>query len=78
LVTSSSRPASTHLDLVIPRDAEATARDLAERETACCAFFNFEFDSAGTGVVMHVSVPSEHIAVLDALEALSASPAASC
>lgn len=76
-VTSSSRPARTRLDLVIPRRAEATGRDLAEREAACCAFFDFEFESAGTDVVMHVSVPPEHAAVLDALEAL-ASPAASC
>ena len=49
--------APTRLDLVIPRSAEATGRDLAERETACCAFFDFQFDSAGTDVVMHVSVP---------------------
>ena len=68
-VTRSGRPAPTRLDLVIPRSAEATARDLAERETACCAFFDFQFESAGTDVVMHVSVPPEHVPVLDALEA---------
>ncbi|HJT91708.1 MAG TPA: DUF5990 family protein [Mycobacterium sp.] len=77
-VTRSRRPAPTRLDLVIPRNAEATGRDLAERETACCAFFDFEFEPAGTDVVMHVRVPPEHVAVLDALEALAASPAASC
>jgi Family of unknown function (DUF5990) len=76
-VTRSTRPARTRLDLVIPCTAEASARDLAERETACCAFFDFQFEAAGPDVVMHINVPKEHVDVLDALEQ-RVSRAASC
>ena len=68
-VRRSERPAPTRLDLVLPRDVEAAGRDLARRETECCSFFTFEFESAGDDVVVHVGVPPEQIAVLDALEA---------
>jgi hypothetical protein len=63
------RPEATRLDLVLPRDAEATARDLAARESACCSFFTFEFGAAGDDVVMHVGVPPQQVEVLDALAA---------
>ena len=76
-VTRSMRPAPTRLDLLLPHTAEAVARDLAERETACCAFFDFQFEAAGPDVVMHVNVPTEHVDVLDALEE-RVSRAASC
>jgi hypothetical protein len=62
------RPEPTQLDLVLPREAEAAARDLASRETECCSFFTFEFDAPGDDVLMHVGVPPSHVEVLDALE----------
>ena len=57
----------------IPRGAEATARDLAARESECCSFFTFEFEAAGDDVVMHVGVPPQQVEVLDAIEARVAS-----
>ncbi len=67
------RPEPTRLNLVLPRDAEATARDLAARESACCSLFTFEFEAAGDDVVMHVGVPPQQVEVLDAIEARVAS-----
>jgi hypothetical protein len=62
------RPEPTRLDLVLPRETEATARDLASRESQCCAFFTFEFEPAGDDVAMHISVPPQQVEVLDALQ----------
>jgi hypothetical protein len=61
------------LDLVIPREVEASARDLADRESECCSFFTFDFEAAGDDDVMYVGVPPSHVDVLDALEARAAS-----
>ena len=72
-VLTIQRPEPTRLDLVLPRDAEATARDLAARESECCSFFTFEFEAAGDDVVMHVGVPPQQVEVLDAIEARVAS-----
>ena len=41
------RPQPTRLDLVLPRDAEATDRYLADRESECCSFFTFGFEPDG-------------------------------
>jgi hypothetical protein len=68
-VVRSERPAPQRLDVVLRRIVEAAARDLARRESACCSFFTFEFETVGDDVVMHIAVPPEHVAVLDALEA---------
>jgi hypothetical protein len=70
-VLSMKRPEPPRLDLVLPRDAEATARDLAAGETECCSFFSFEFETAGDGVLMlmHIAVPPQHVEVLDAIVA---------
>ena len=62
------RPLPTRLDLVLGRDAEATARDLVDRESQCCSFFEFDFEHAGDEVLMHIGVPQSRIAILDALE----------
>ncbi|MGH3676910.1 MAG: hypothetical protein ACRDU5_14455 [Mycobacterium sp.] len=61
------RASTTRLDLVLTASAEATARDLAEREVGCCSFFRFEFDSAGSDVVMRIEVPESRTDVLDVL-----------
>jgi hypothetical protein len=52
--------------------AEATARDLAERESGCCSFFVFTFHS-GVGVLrLDVEVPAARVEVLDALASRAA------
>ena len=71
-VRRSERPLPTRLDLVLPRNIEAAARNLAQRESECCSFFTFEFEDVGDDVVMHIGVPPEHVDVRDALEARAA------
>jgi hypothetical protein len=68
-VLSAKRPEPTRLDLAIPREAEATARDLSARECECCSFFSFEFEPAGDDVFMRIGVPPQQVEVLDAIEA---------
>jgi len=68
-VRHSTRTRATRLDLVILRESEATARDLAERETGCCSFFRFNFGTAQDGLVMRIGVAKDHADVLDALQA---------
>lgn len=65
-VRRSTRTSTTRLDLVILPESEATARDLAERETSCCSFF--DFDAAADGLAMRIGVPAGHVDVLDALQ----------
>jgi hypothetical protein len=67
-VVRAERQNPQRLDLVLRRIVEAPARDLARRESECCSFFTFEFESAGDDLVMHIAVPPEHVEVLDALE----------
>lgn len=72
---ASSRLAATRLRLVLDSAAEATARELTERETACCSFFTFTFQpgsDAGT-VLLEIEVPAAQVAVLDALAERAAS-----
>ena len=68
-VMRAERRESERLDLVLRRIVEPRARDLARRESKCCSFFTFEFESIGNDLVMHIAVPPEHREVLDALEA---------
>ncbi|HYR15256.1 MAG TPA: hypothetical protein VEQ67_13695 [Mycobacterium sp.] len=70
-VVRAERQDPTRLDLEVPRAVEAAARDLARRESDCCSFFTFEFESAGDNVPMHIGVPRERVEVLDAIEARS-------
>ena len=67
-VLRKTRAQTTRLDLVLPPEAEAAARSLAERENACCSFFTFEFEPADSDVVMHIGVPPDQVGVLDAIE----------
>ncbi|MFD4433455.1 hypothetical protein [Nocardia sp. NPDC058497] len=64
-----ARPTPTQLDLHLAADAEAAARDLAARESNCCSFFTFDFDTTGTGLVVRVGVPAAYVEVLDAFAA---------
>lgn len=68
-VQSSTRPEPTRLELLLPCDVEAAARDLARRESECCSFFTFAFERTGDDVVMRIDVPPAHIEVLVAIEA---------
>ena len=67
-VVRAERRTPALLDLELRRIVEAAARDLARRESECCSFFTFEFETAGDDVVMHVGVPPQQVEVLDALE----------
>ncbi|MCP9276327.1 hypothetical protein [Mycolicibacterium arenosum] len=53
--------------MTLDRDAEADARSLAERESGCCSFFDFGFDTSDSVLTMSVVVPESHADVLDAL-----------
>lgn len=67
------RPERSELLLTIDATAADRARDLAARESDCCSFFTFAFESDVDGsVTMRVGVPSERTAVLDGLAAQAA------
>lgn len=68
-VVRAERRQPPRLDLALRPIVEAAARDLAQRESECCSFFTFEFESVGDAVVMHIAVPPSQIEVLDAIEA---------
>lgn len=63
------RIAPTALRLTLDPAAEASARELAVRESACCSFFSFGFYPATGALQVDVEVPPAHAAVLDALAA---------
>jgi hypothetical protein len=65
-----SRPEPTRLCWLLDRAAEARARDLTVRESACCEFFTFTFGTGGDGgLTLEVRVPPARVDVLDALAA---------
>ena len=66
------RLAPTVLRWQLDPAAEPAARELAGRETGCCAFFTFTFTQVGDGVQVDVEVPPESAGVLDALAARAA------
>lgn len=71
-VTAVDRRSATHATLTLAGEPglAARARDLADRETACCSFFSFEVSADGSEperVRMGISVPEAQAAVLDAL-----------
>src|SRR5215208_34312 len=77
-VRRATRTRDTQLDLVIAAASEASARDLADRESGCCSFFEFSFTpGADDSVVMGIGVRNQHVDVLDALHARMESTSAS-
>lgn len=60
---------SVRLRLLPRPDIAATAADLLVRETACCSFFTFNLSATAGELVLDISVPARHAAVLDALSA---------
>jgi len=64
-----TRPAPTLLRLELHASAEQTARDLANRESGCCSFFDFTVSRDRETVRMNIEVPAEHTHVLTGIEA---------
>jgi hypothetical protein len=60
------RISPTRLQWQLAPGVEGVVRDLTERESSCCSFFTFSF-TPGDGLQVDVEVPSEQVAVLDAL-----------
>jgi hypothetical protein len=48
------------------------AAELAARETGCCSFFTFVLTATGGRLSLEVTVPGQHVDVLDALAARAA------
>jgi hypothetical protein len=71
LLSDAVRLSPTELSLPIsdrPGQVEAIVR-LAQREKACCPFFDFKIHIEAEHAVLQMSVPPEAVAVLDALSA---------
>ncbi|TDD10987.1 hypothetical protein E1292_06305 [Nonomuraea deserti] len=70
-VRSVARPDRTRLrlDLVLSPGNASRAAGLAARENGCCSFFTFTLTIAEGGLALDVTVPPEHVEVLDALQA---------
>jgi hypothetical protein len=64
----SERIGSGHLRLVLDAPAE-TVRDLTDRETECCSFFQFTVSPQPSGVILDIEVPPVRVPVLDAIAA---------
>jgi len=63
------RRGPTELRLTLDRDAEQAARDLTEREAACCSFFTFTLTLDDAHLFIDIKVPAAHVDVLDAIGA---------
>lgn len=66
-----ARSTFTRAVVTLPLESLATARDLAERETACCSFFTFTTSPVGGSAVMTIEVPEQYADVLTALTSLA-------
>lgn len=66
-----ARPERTRLrlELASSPDNAARAAELTARENGCCSFFTFTLTIAGGSLTLEVTVPAEHVDVLDALQA---------
>jgi hypothetical protein len=69
---SSERPGSQQFRVQLADGAGVldAAVDLARREKACCAFFDFAIDVAADQLWLRVSVPPEATGILDDFAAL--------
>lgn len=62
-------PGRVRLELEPTAEVAARAADLMVRETGCCSFFTFTLTATGGALQVDVSVPAEHIDVVNALAA---------
>lgn len=71
-VTSSARPSPTRVELRLVDDPGRMAAliDLARREKACCAFFNFTVEIEAESITMVVTIPDGAVEVLDEFASL--------
>ena len=71
LATNTSRTAPGRLEIILPTDlTNVTALiQLAQREKACCAFFDFTLVIKAERVTLVVDVPPEASSMLDDLHA---------
>ncbi|MEV5559925.1 hypothetical protein AB0L44_40315 [Nonomuraea wenchangensis] len=69
-------PTRLRLELVFSTDNAARAAELAARENGCCSFFTFTLAIADGSLALEVTVPTEHVDVLDALQARAGTAAA--
>jgi hypothetical protein len=65
--TTRPEPARLRLDLIFTAENAARAAELAARENGCCSFFVFTITVADGAMALEVTVPQEHIEVLEAL-----------
>jgi hypothetical protein len=70
-VTRIARPRADRLVLYLraddPQALRATISDLTRRETSCCSFFGFTLAGGDDAMQLEVTVPTGHVAVLNAL-----------
>ncbi|MFF4414457.1 hypothetical protein ACFYY8_18170 [Streptosporangium sp. NPDC001559] len=73
-----ARPEHTRLrlDLAFSPDNAARAAELTAGENGCCSFFAFTLTVTGGGLTLEVTVPPEHVDVLDALQSRASTAAA--
>jgi hypothetical protein len=62
-------PTQARIELLSGDETDALARDLTERETACCSFFSFAVSGADDATTIEVGVPESRADVLEALMA---------
>ena len=68
--TIEATPNRAVVHLINDDQAVLMAASLAEREKACCAFFEFSLDVAASGTDLHIAVPAEAEPILAGLLAL--------
>ncbi|MEU8287645.1 hypothetical protein AB0C01_25290 [Micromonospora sp. NPDC048905] len=61
------RLSPTELRWRLDLTAEASARDLTDRESSCCSFFTFTINRDADALRLAVQVPAAHVDILDAL-----------
>lgn len=66
------RASPTRAVVTLPLESLTAARDLGEREAACCSFLTFTTAAVGGRTVMTIDVPDEYADVLTTLTNLVA------
>ena len=64
---ATERVSATTATLTLRLESLDQARDLGARESSCCSFFEFDIREHEGAAEMSITVPSQHVAVLDAL-----------
>jgi hypothetical protein len=73
VMDGSERVSSNRLELSLLPDADiGSVVSLAQRETACCAFFSFTIEIEADRVLLVVEVPNEAVEILDLLSSTAA------